>query len=514
MIFILHSQSHTTPSNPTFLVLPPRHLLLHYYYSLSLGSALLGMPLKYIPHTGIFIHGLEYFYGGGIQAQSPAEITARMGMRPMEIQVLGRTSVDKATLRHFLSTPAMVSKFSPMRYDLFTNNCNHFSDVVAKFLFAHPTNPLLSVGIPLEIVNLPQRVAATPMGAQIMSMWGNAAGAMRSSDPFGSYGDDDNEGLPPPSGAASISSSYSSQRFPASNIMQSLPPLITYIDLYAAHLGPRLRKADAAVKAAGSSTDTSLSSSLLSLSLTREEGLFADTLTTHISAGGDWADKATLLATRVLRDWPRTINDVAFSGLLLARLALSQVDRNSDSGSGGGGTPRGALSQIILDGLLSSDIGWGSAPVLSNMALMAIANSVVFNKVWALHSRAQIADIVSRELTSVRLDHRKIAASIADALARTIGSVAAVDVSDGTVVHLLAAVLGSIENEEDSETITLRLYATGTLCLSPLVANLASELGLDTSLDILECDVSRSNSVRALSAEISKLIRFGSGGGV
>ena len=53
-------------------------------------------------------------------------------------------------------------KYTAATYDLATNNCNHFSNEAAEFL--------LSRGIPDEIVGLPQRVLATPVGQMVMPM--------------------------------------------------------------------------------------------------------------------------------------------------------------------------------------------------------------------------------------------------------------------------------------------------------------------------------------------------------
>ena len=46
--------------------------------------------------------------------------------------------------------------------DLFTNNCNNFSDEACKFL--------LGRGIPEDIINLPQEFLATPMGQMLRPM--------------------------------------------------------------------------------------------------------------------------------------------------------------------------------------------------------------------------------------------------------------------------------------------------------------------------------------------------------
>ena len=491
----------------------------------SLGTALLGTPLQYgIPHTGIFVHGYEWFYGGGIRSERPEAITAQMGLRPMERQTLGRTSIDIAALRTFLASPIMLARFSPNAYDIMSNNCNNFSDTVAKFLLA-------GCGIPSSIVDLPQRVAATPLGGQIMAMWGSAAGAVRG-DPFGDFraggggggGGDPFVDFPgatsgdgatasaggrsaplstaappppsaPPSTAAPPPPPFSSSRFTPSNVLRAPPLVTTYVDFAgAAIVGARLRKAQAAASEATAGAP-----------LTRAESAFADTLPAAIAAGGDWPVAASALACRVLKEWPRA--EVAFPGLLLARLALAveHGGANSDSDSD---SDSGTLPSLILDGFLleNGDVGWGS-PAASNQALCALVNAVAFRKGWALRARARLVEAFSRQVSSPRADLRAIAAALGDALARHL---APADATDGCVVHLLAVALGGVEDEAVTETATRRLLAAGILCVSsPGVVSLAGELGLDASAIAIEMDVSRPSPLRALAAEVAALIRGG-----
>ncbi len=53
--------------------------------------------------------------------------------------------------------------FSAQTYDLLRNNCNNFSDAVARFLTGQ--------GIPGHILELPQRVLSTPMGQMLAPMY-------------------------------------------------------------------------------------------------------------------------------------------------------------------------------------------------------------------------------------------------------------------------------------------------------------------------------------------------------
>jgi hypothetical protein len=447
----------------------------------------------------VFVHGLEHFFGGGIRAERPEAITAQMGIRPVERISLGRTTVDLTRLRAFLSEPETSSRFSASRYDLFSNNCNHFSDHVARFL-------LDNRGIPDEIVNLPQRVSATPMGSQIMALWRSAADAM--GDPFGNGdgvmgrggGGDPFAGftgarastMPEPSyvtGTAARAAATEVTRAPqsdgrvnASAVLQAPPALVTYSDMAGVAIVPaRVRRAEVAARAAGAEP------------LSPPEGALLDSMTARVAAGsGDWANDATALALRLLRDWPRT--DVAFPGALLARLALTfRVDSSS------------ALAGVVLEGLTHSPEGWG-APAANNQALGALVNAAAKHPEWAVQNRAALAGLIARELGSARTDLRSIASALADALARAL---APADVSDECVLQLLAAVLSLVHDEADSDAATRRLLAAGCLCLSPDVASLTAELSLDESLKFIEADASRPHALRALAAEVRCLIHLG-----
>jgi hypothetical protein len=130
----------------------------------NLASSFLGFDLDYIPHTGVIIFGQEYFYGGGIQKMPHEQVIAMFGIQPCRREVLGKTEKTLEEFHLFLNS--ISSRFQPTTYDVFRNNCNHFSDEIVKFL-------LNGTGIPSEIVNLPERVLATPMGQMLAPIWSN-----------------------------------------------------------------------------------------------------------------------------------------------------------------------------------------------------------------------------------------------------------------------------------------------------------------------------------------------------
>jgi hypothetical protein len=110
------------------------------------------------------VYGQEYFFGGGIQRMRHELVIQQFGLNPIRKEVLGKTEKTVDDFHRFLDTISM--RFTQSTYDVFRNNCNHFTDAAVKFL-------LNGTGIPPEIVNLPDRILATPMGQMIAPVWSN-----------------------------------------------------------------------------------------------------------------------------------------------------------------------------------------------------------------------------------------------------------------------------------------------------------------------------------------------------
>ena len=78
-------------------------------YDLSMGmaaqmsQALLGKQIEYIPHTGIVVYGVEYFFGGGIQKMPPSQVESTFGLRPVKTEVLGTTDISQDDFHTFLA---------------------------------------------------------------------------------------------------------------------------------------------------------------------------------------------------------------------------------------------------------------------------------------------------------------------------------------------------------------------------------------------------------------------------
>lgn len=76
-------------------------------------------------HSGVEVDGREYSYSqsGGIYDSPPRIVPHFRGSLDMGEFVGGRSSLSAAI-------DALRGRFAPNRYDMVTNNCNHFSDAL------------------------------------------------------------------------------------------------------------------------------------------------------------------------------------------------------------------------------------------------------------------------------------------------------------------------------------------------------------------------------------------------
>ncbi|CAI9774421.1 unnamed protein product [Fraxinus pennsylvanica] len=108
-------------------------------------------------HTGVVVYGNEYYFGGGIQNASAG--TTPYGT-PIRVVDLGVTHVPKDVFDMYLQE--IGPRYTAEKYSLLTHNCNNFSNEVAQFL--------VGASIPDYILNLPNEVMSSPMGAVILPM--------------------------------------------------------------------------------------------------------------------------------------------------------------------------------------------------------------------------------------------------------------------------------------------------------------------------------------------------------
>lgn len=141
-----------------------------YVYDLSNGlaaamsEAFIGQKIDAIYHTSIVVFNHEYFYDQQQITVCPTPGQTRFGT-PMRIVDLGETELDPGILSEYLNELQTDpdSRFKYGSYDLFYNNCNHFSNELAQFLSG--------CEIDHEILSLPDRVLSSPNGALIRQMF-------------------------------------------------------------------------------------------------------------------------------------------------------------------------------------------------------------------------------------------------------------------------------------------------------------------------------------------------------
>ncbi|KMT05606.1 hypothetical protein BVRB_7g167470 [Beta vulgaris subsp. vulgaris] len=123
----------------------------------QLSTTFLGKAIEAIWHTGVVVYGNEYYFGGGIQ-QSPAGSTPYG--TPMRIVELGITHVPQDVFESYLEE--ISPRYTAETYSLLNHNCNNFSNEIAQFL--------VGTSIPDYIIELPNEVISSPMGAMMLPM--------------------------------------------------------------------------------------------------------------------------------------------------------------------------------------------------------------------------------------------------------------------------------------------------------------------------------------------------------
>ncbi|KAH9728862.1 DUF862 domain-containing protein [Citrus sinensis] len=126
----------------------------------------LGKAIEGIWHTGIVVYGNEYYFGGGIQHDC---VGATPYGKPLRVVELGETHVPKDVFEMYLEE--ISPRYTAEKYSLLSHNCNNFSNEVAQFLVGKM--------IPEYILNLPNEVMSSPMGALVLPMIQNLESTMK-----------------------------------------------------------------------------------------------------------------------------------------------------------------------------------------------------------------------------------------------------------------------------------------------------------------------------------------------
>lgn len=133
----------------------------------SLSAQFLGpqFAVDAIPHTGLVVYGIEYFFGSGsIQSQNPHTFRQTTGLNPLQLLPLGRTQVSQQAFEQWCRSKVDDGTFHGTNYDLLQHNCNTFSHIAALQALRLPQ------GVPNWILQVPQRFQASPMGQLLVPM--------------------------------------------------------------------------------------------------------------------------------------------------------------------------------------------------------------------------------------------------------------------------------------------------------------------------------------------------------
>lgn len=134
-----------------------------------MSGDVLGTTLEAVYHTGIVVHGREFWFGRGLQC-APAEQTQMQFGTPLRVDRLGTTEVDADLFHDFLREVS--HRYTSETYNLLRHNCNNFSDEAARFLVGR--------GIDQKILDLPNVFLSTELGKALAPMLGMFEQRMRS----------------------------------------------------------------------------------------------------------------------------------------------------------------------------------------------------------------------------------------------------------------------------------------------------------------------------------------------
>lgn len=134
-----------------------------YVYDISQGMAkmmspmIVGKQVDGVWHTSIVVHDNEYYFQGGTFGDKPK--STPFGLPVKEIP-LGNTELTKQELDEYVLS--VQDQFSEQTYDIFNNNCNHYSNNLAELLTGDP--------IPAEYLHQAKEFENTQIGAFIKQM--------------------------------------------------------------------------------------------------------------------------------------------------------------------------------------------------------------------------------------------------------------------------------------------------------------------------------------------------------
>lgn len=123
----------------------------------ALSPMLLGKQIAGIWHSGIVVHGREYFFGYGISSTGAGRTPFGA---PDMVVCLGATEVPPEMVEGLVGD--LRERFRPEHYNLLNWNCNHFTSEMAQLLTGED--------IPDFVRDQAKEVMDTPLGRQFAPM--------------------------------------------------------------------------------------------------------------------------------------------------------------------------------------------------------------------------------------------------------------------------------------------------------------------------------------------------------
>ena len=143
-----------------------------------MSQQLLGKEIEAVYHTGIVVHGKEYWFGQGLQCAPASHVQTQFGA-PLRVEALGTTEVDEEMFRDFLRE--VQPRYTSETYNLLRHNCNNFTSEAAMFL--------VGKDIPQQILDLPDVFLSTEIGQALGPMLGMFEQRMRHTSGTGAVED-------------------------------------------------------------------------------------------------------------------------------------------------------------------------------------------------------------------------------------------------------------------------------------------------------------------------------------
>jgi hypothetical protein len=108
-------------------------------------STSVAKKLPLIPHVGIRVHGVEYFYSDHIEYRSVPVMEEMLGDRPQVTLDLGPSNMSPEEVKAVVDS--LESDWTADDYHVFDKNCVHFAEVLGKKVSATGVPPQLLQGV-------------------------------------------------------------------------------------------------------------------------------------------------------------------------------------------------------------------------------------------------------------------------------------------------------------------------------------------------------------------------------